>query len=238
MIKDLLKGKFQKMIIKKIIKKIFKGDEMKFDKIDEIFTTATDQDIIDFVDVWIENAKDFGITTKHHEDMLLATILAEVGTNLKSVRENLNYTPNSLRATFSRYRNNPNWSERDGRTSGHEANQVNIGNIAYADRLGNGNISSGDGYRFRGGSFIQTTGRYNWEKTAKIISMLGGTHIGAENLEEECHTVTVGLLMTFAFFYDNDIGVCETMNCCTDKVNYHTSSRQRRNESYNTISKI
>ncbi len=211
---------------------------MEYPKIDAIFTTATDQDIIDFTDVWNENAKDFGLIEKHHEDMILATILAEVGTNLKSVRESLNYTPEALRSTFSRYKNNPNWSERDGRTNKHSANQINIGNVAYADRLGNGSIDSGDGYRFRGGSFIQTTGRYNWEKSASTISMLGETHIGAENLEEECETVTVGLLMTFAFFFENDIASCNTMNECTDIVNYHTSSREKRNQYYNDISKL
>jgi len=211
---------------------------MTTEKLQKIFTTATDEDIIEFNKVWNDNAKLFGVTTKHHEDMLLATILAEVGTNMKSVRENLNYTPEALRSTFSRYRNNPNWSERDGRTNEHSANQVNIGNVAYADRLGNGSIDSGDGYKFRGGSYIQTTGRYNWEESAKIIQMLTRVPVGPENLERQCHTVTVGLFMTFAFFYDNDIAACTTMDCCTNLVNYHTSSREKRNIDYKWISKI
>ena len=37
--------------------------------------------------------------------------------------------------------------------------------------LGNGSVSSGDGYRFRGGGFIQLTGRSNYEKTARLMGL-------------------------------------------------------------------
>jgi putative chitinase len=37
-----------------------------------------------------------------------------------------------------------------------------IGNCIYANRLGNGNEASGDGYRYRGRGFIMTTGRSNY----------------------------------------------------------------------------
>ena len=205
------------------------------DKIKQIFKT-TPKKIQEFNDVWLKNAVSFGILNRHHEDMLLATILNEVGQSLESRRENLNYTPTALRSTFSRYRNNPNWSERDGRTSEHQANQPNIGNIAYADRLGNGDINSGDGYKFRGGGYIQTTGRYNWAASAKTVSMLTGTSLGAQNLAEEADKVSVEVLMMFAFFFDNDIASCSDMNCCTDKVNRYTSSREQRNQDYNWIS--
>jgi len=37
-----------------------------------------------------------------------------------------------------------------------------IANRAYADRMGNGNEKSGDGYKYRGRGFIQLTGKYNY----------------------------------------------------------------------------
>ncbi len=211
---------------------------MQLSKLKQIFTTASDKTLEEFMDVWNDFAAEFGVQTKKHEDMLLATILAEIGTDLISKRENLNYTPSALRSTFNRYKNNPNWSERDGRTSNHSANQVNIGNIAYADRLGNGNINSGDGYKFRGGSYIQTTGRVNWDGSAQTISMITGSNLDASNLADEIDMTMIGLLMTFAFFFDNNIASCDTMDCCTDKVNRYTDSRELRNEYYEDISKI
>jgi len=211
---------------------------MTVEKLKQVFTTASDGRLFDFNEVWHEYANDFGVNTVEQENMILATLLSEVGSGLENKRENLNYTPESLRATFSRYKNNPNWSERDGRNNAHAANQINIGNIAYADRLGNGDISSGDGYRYRGGSYIQTTGSYNWSESARVISMLTSQAIDSEYLERTCSTVQTGLLMTFAFWFDNDIASCDTMDCCTSIVNKHTSSRQKRNDDYNRISKL
>jgi putative chitinase len=37
-----------------------------------------------------------------------------------------------------------------------------LGNFVYASRLGNGDEASGDGYRYRGGGLMQTTGRANY----------------------------------------------------------------------------
>lgn len=44
--------------------------------------------------------------------------------------------------------------------------QVSTGCRAYAERMGNGDISSGDGYRFRGAGLIQLTGRSNQTRFA------------------------------------------------------------------------
>jgi putative chitinase len=42
-----------------------------------------------------------------------------------------------------------------------------LANNVYANRMGNGNALSGDGFRFRGGGFIQLTGRSMYTKYAK-----------------------------------------------------------------------
>lgn len=46
-----------------------------------------------------------------------------------------------------------------------------IGNTIYANKLGNGNAASGDGFRFRGRGFLQVTGRANYTKLGKIIGV-------------------------------------------------------------------
>jgi len=46
-----------------------------------------------------------------------------------------------------------------------------IGNRVYADRLGNGNEASGDGFRYRGSGYKQLTGRTNYATVGAIIRM-------------------------------------------------------------------
>jgi len=46
-----------------------------------------------------------------------------------------------------------------------------IANRVYANRLGNGNEASGDGWRFRGSGYKQLTGRDNYRDIGALISM-------------------------------------------------------------------
>jgi predicted chitinase len=73
--------------------------------------------------------------------------------------ESLNYPPDRLKLKFSYFAQHPEEAELYGRTAQHPADQPAIANRAYALRNGNGPITSGDGWRFRGRGLIQTTGR-------------------------------------------------------------------------------
>ena len=44
-----------------------------------------------------------------------------------------------------------------------------LANIVYANRMGNGNVASGDGWRYRGMGAIQITGRYNHTHIKKVL---------------------------------------------------------------------
>jgi putative chitinase len=46
-----------------------------------------------------------------------------------------------------------------------------LANIVYADRMGNGDAASGDGWRFRGRGLIQITGRWAYEHFARAMNM-------------------------------------------------------------------
>lgn len=45
-----------------------------------------------------------------------------------------------------------------------------LANEVYANRMGNGDQASGDGYRFRGAGFLQLTGRESFERYAAYIN--------------------------------------------------------------------
>lgn len=86
---------------------------------------------------------------------MLAQVLHE-SAGLTAVVENLNYSAEALRRT---------WSSRfptDALAKAYERQPEKIANSVYANRMGNGPPESGDGWRFRGRGLIQLTGRSNY----------------------------------------------------------------------------
>lgn len=75
--------------------------------------------------------------------------------------ENLNYSAEGLRTTFSKY-------FPDAATAKQYARQPEkIANKVYANRMGNGPESSGDGWKYRGKGLIQLTGKNNHQDFAQ-----------------------------------------------------------------------
>lgn len=53
----------------------------------------------------------------------------------------------------------------------YERNPEKLANFVYANRIGNGPESSGDGYRFRGRGLIQLTGRSNYASASQALGI-------------------------------------------------------------------
>jgi len=93
----------------------------------------------------------------------LAQLLHESG-GLSAVRENLNYSAARLLQIFPKYFNSAQAAEYANKPE-------KIANRVYANRLGNGQENSGDGWKYRGGGLIQTTGKSNFAATGKGIGI-------------------------------------------------------------------
>mgnify|MGYP002652002814 CR=1 FL=1 len=111
----------------------------------------------------------------------------EVGSDGR-LDENLNYSPAGLKALFSYFAKHPAEAELYGRTDKHPANPEAIANRAYANRNGNGDVASGDGWLFRGRGLKQLTGRANYRAFTQTHARLFGEalaelvlqHLGAD----------------------------------------------------------
>jgi putative chitinase len=111
--------------------------------------------IPDFVlDQIPEVVNKFGIDTVIKMSHFLAQCAHESG-DFKITQENLNYSAKGLLATFPKYFNTET-------ASLYERKPEKIANIVYANRMGNGDKSSGDGWKFRGRGYIQLTGKDNY----------------------------------------------------------------------------
>ena len=89
--------------------------------------------------------------------------LAHESADFKLVYENLNYSYDALRKVFPKYFPNAVIAGKYAR------NKEAIGNRVYANRMGNGDENSGDGYKYRGRGYIQLTGKNNYEAFSKFI---------------------------------------------------------------------
>jgi len=96
----------------------------------------------------------YGINTPLRIAHFMAQIEHESG--LKPISENLNYSVIGLLGTFEKY------FESTGIAIDYARKPEKIASRVYANRMGNGNEASGEGWRYRGRGFIQITGKENY----------------------------------------------------------------------------
>jgi putative chitinase len=83
--------------------------------------------------------------------------------NFKVFSENLNYSDKGLNGIFKKY------FPTIASTAGYARKPEKIANKVYANRMGNGPESSGDGYKFRGRGPIQLTGKDNYTAFSQSV---------------------------------------------------------------------
>ena len=81
----------------------------------------------------------------------------------KAFSENLNYSAKGLLGIFKKY------FPTEALAAQYERKPEKIANRVYADRMGNENEASGDGWKYRGRGALQLTGKANYEAFAKFL---------------------------------------------------------------------
>jgi putative chitinase len=87
---------------------------------------------------------------------------AHESANFKAVSENLNYSAQGLKRTFPKYFTG-NLNESYARKPEKIASRV------YGGRMGNGDESTKEGFKFRGRGYIQLTGKNNFKRFSDFI---------------------------------------------------------------------
>jgi putative chitinase len=112
----------------------------------------------------------YGITTIEEQASFLAQISHE-SNMLGSLEENLNYTCDGLAKTWpNRYLDKATGKPNNLAQSLHRRS-ISIANHCYANRMGNGDVASGDGWKYRGRGLIQLTGRAMYKKCGEAIGL-------------------------------------------------------------------
>lgn len=76
--------------------------------------------------------------------------------------ENLNYSAAALKRVFGKY-------FPGDLANAYARKPERIANRVYANRMGNGDVASGDGWNYRGRGFLQLTGKNNYEAFGEYI---------------------------------------------------------------------
>jgi putative chitinase len=135
-----------------------------------------------------ETAAKFGITT----NLRLAHFLAQCAlesANFTAVVENLNYSAQRLVQVFPKYFKNVDVDD-------YARNPQKIGSRVYADRMGNGDEASGDGFTYRGRGYIQLTGKNNYQSFTD--------HIGEDCVANPDLVATKYPLASAGFFFNSN----------------------------------
>ena len=132
-----------------------------------------------------ENGQDllehYGINRPLRLAHFMAQVMHETG--LKTLREKGGYTADNLArmwdtGNWHRYFNNRDdcirYAERCAIDGG-----IELFNLVYSNRRGNGPPESGDGWRYRGGGLLQTTGRVDY---ARYCEIFGADFVGQPDL--------------------------------------------------------
>lgn len=125
------------------------------------------------------------ITTPLRMAHFLAQCAHESG-DFRHIFENLNYSAQGLLRVFPRHFGTLALAKL------YERNPVKIGSRVYANRMGNGDEKSGDGFKFRGRGFIQLTGRNNYVRFSEFVG---------EDVVENPDLVALKYPLTSALFY-------------------------------------
>lgn len=144
---------------------------------------------------WVEPIRKacqrFEINTVRRVCAFIAQMAHESG--LQSRDENLNYSAARLCEVW------PSRFPSIARAEPYAHNPEALANRVYANRMGNGDEASGDGWRYRGAGPLQVTGKSNWSAFADAMNM------SLEAALAYGRTIEGGVMAAAWFWETNDI---------------------------------
>jgi putative chitinase len=169
----------------------------------------------------------FAITTPRLLAAFLGQCSVESGGFL-GLEENLSYTAARLCQVW------PSRFPTEGSAAACAFQPQLLANQIYADRMGNGNVQSGDGWEFRGRGLIQLSGRTNYERFATAMNL------GLDDAVKYAET-QAGAAESAAWFWSvnglNELASDWSIDLITKKINGGTDGAAQRSQLCNAALK-
>lgn len=218
------------------------------EQLKKVFPRAADSYLTQVATELNTDLAKYGLNTQLRKAHFFAQVRQESGAGLDAKVENMNYSPEGLKSTFGYYRAHPDEAvtdgyERDQKTQRitRAAGKETIANKVYANRIGNGDSRSGDGWRFRGRGLIQVTGRANYADATRQYRKLyaGGLDVDFEQnpelVQEFPYTIrsAVCFWIQHALHQKADAGsTMKDVDRITNVINPGTKSVEERRQNF------
>lgn len=172
--------------------------------------------------------KEYDISTPERKAAFLSQCSHESG-QFNRVVENLNYSSDALRRVWPRHFPSKEISDQ------YHRQPEKIANKAYANRMGNGSESSGEGWKFRGRGLIQVTGKNNYKACGDFLKL---ALLSRPELLQEPH----GAVYSAAWYWTtnklNLLADKEDVLAITKRINGGTHGLEDRKSQYERVIKI
>ena len=173
-----------------------------------------------------------GCITKAQQAMFIAQCGHETR-GFTRFRESMNYSVAGLRETFRKYftlaqAQKYGYVKNKAGAVIQKADQASIANIAYANRMGNGNQASGDGWKYIGRGLPHLTGKDNYLRFQKWL--------GKSIMPEEVSTDLDLIVKSGVWFWlDKDLANCTSVEKATLRINGGTNGLEERCKLYRDL---
>lgn len=193
--------------------------EVKKEQLQKVFGPHITSELTDALNATMES---YGIDSILEVASFLAQVGHESG-SFKFFKENLNYSSDGLLKTFPKYFNSSN-------VGSYARKPEKIANRVYANRMGNGNEESGDGWKYKGIGAIQITGRNNHTLYATHKEMTIDESLKyLETIEGACDSAGW-------FWWSNKLDkVCHDFLTLTKRINGGTHGILDRTDKFNKL---
>lgn len=195
----------------------------------------------------LEKYKNFGIDTNQRLAHFLAQVRQEIGSEFKPLSENFNYSADRIEEIFKK-RFDMNGNKKLEEFELQLIKSVigypeQIAAIAYANRMGNGEAGTFDGWNYRGAGMLQITGRENYTEVQKRIDRYApNSNINIITRPNDIHTLEGSILAGLGFWIWKDLYKIadlgkEEINVdnVTRVINLYTESYLERRKHFNKI---
>ncbi|MFJ3263746.1 hypothetical protein ACIPK7_26135 [Pseudomonas sp. NPDC086581] len=225
-------------VTKEMLKRVFEG----------LTDSSRKDDLLQgMADELSENSERYKLDTVLRLSHFFAQVRQEVGATLEVEENSFIFSAHYLRQNFKYFIDHPAEANIYGYTNVKASlplsRKIELANRMYCNKIGNGGVESGDGWKYRGRGLKHLTGKENYRKFQRYHRDFWGQDVGFLEDPDLVHQNPMYVLRSGVFFWlenglyelaDNG-GSPVNVDSITERVNLHTDSYGDRRKNFKRI---